>query len=273
MFRRYQPRTPSLRFRRTLVPSSGLFAASKRLFTIKQSRPATLSGKKKISGQRNVQKRFKFLNYMRQPTIAPFIAKFIAFFRFPVRELVFCQTIFGQLAVYAQSDLALVGDIFFNTTESKTVIQNQFLKLKEIPINIPVSFVFNSDNSKPSFARGSGETAFKKKVEKKTKLLCVILPSKKSIFLPNKTYCVLGGGTNFYLNTVVAGKWGLSKTWKKTLAVRGVAKNPVDHPNGGRTKAKQPEFSPWGWVAKRNKNVTFKLKVYLKHKQRLKTFL
>jgi len=26
--------------------------------------------------------------------------------------------------------------------------------------------------------------------------------------------------------------------------VRGVAKNPVDHPNGGRTKAKQPELSP-----------------------------
>jgi ribosomal protein L2 len=29
--------------------------------------------------------------------------------------------------------------------------------------------------------------------------------------------------------------------------------NPVDHPNGGRTKAKQTELSPWGWVAKRNK--------------------
>jgi len=26
--------------------------------------------------------------------------------------------------------------------------------------------------------------------------------------------------------------------------VRGVAKNPVDHPQGGRTKAKQPELSP-----------------------------
>lgn len=40
---------------------------------------------------------------------------------------------------------------------------------------------------------------------------------------------------------------------KKKITVRGVAKNPVDHPNGGRTKAKQPELSPWGWIAKRNK--------------------
>lgn len=28
--------------------------------------------------------------------------------------------------------------------------------------------------------------------------------------------------------------------------VRGVAMNPVDHPNGGRTKTNQPEKSVWG---------------------------
>jgi ribosomal protein L2 len=35
--------------------------------------------------------------------------------------------------------------------------------------------------------------------------------------------------------------------------VRGVAMNPVDHPNGGRTKSCSPELSPWGWIAKKNK--------------------
>jgi ribosomal protein L2 len=29
--------------------------------------------------------------------------------------------------------------------------------------------------------------------------------------------------------------------------------NPVDHPNGGRTKTVQPERSPWNWVAKQKK--------------------
>jgi len=29
--------------------------------------------------------------------------------------------------------------------------------------------------------------------------------------------------------------------------------NPVDHPNGGRTKTVQPEKSPWSWVAKQKK--------------------
>jgi large subunit ribosomal protein L2 len=36
-------------------------------------------------------------------------------------------------------------------------------------------------------------------------------------------------------------------------SVRGVAQNPVDHPNGGRTKTNKPERSPWGWVAKKGK--------------------
>jgi large subunit ribosomal protein L2 len=27
---------------------------------------------------------------------------------------------------------------------------------------------------------------------------------------------------------------------------RGVARNPVDHPHGGRTKTNSPEVSPWG---------------------------
>jgi ribosomal protein L2 len=35
--------------------------------------------------------------------------------------------------------------------------------------------------------------------------------------------------------------------------VRGVAKNPVDHPNGGRSKTKQPLKTPWGLIAKHNK--------------------
>jgi ribosomal protein L2 len=29
--------------------------------------------------------------------------------------------------------------------------------------------------------------------------------------------------------------------------------NPVDHPNGGRTKSVQPEKSPWSWIAKKKK--------------------
>jgi large subunit ribosomal protein L2 len=62
--------------------------------------------------------------------------------------------------------------------------------------------------------------------------------------------CTCAPLTNLSLHKNVSGKWSNSGKILNRIVVRGVAKNPVDHPNGGRTKAKQPELSPWGWVAK-----------------------
>lgn len=84
--------------------------------------------------------------------------------------------------------------------------------------------------------------------------MCYIeLPSKKLKLLPLYVYCIFSNNKNFFYNKLVDGGWGYSQKTKKLVSVRGVAKNPVDHPQGGRTKAKQPELSPWGWIAKRNK--------------------
>lgn len=38
-----------------------------------------------------------------------------------------------------------------------------------------------------------------------------------------------------------------------SLHVRGIAKNPVDHPNGGRANTKGSFKTPWGFWAKKNK--------------------
>jgi large subunit ribosomal protein L2 len=44
----------------------------------------------------------------------------------------------------------------------------------------------------------------------------------------------------------VLGKAGTRLLIGKKPKVRGVARNPVDHPHGGRTKTNQPEVSIWG---------------------------
>ena len=54
----------------------------------------------------------------------------------------------------------------------------------------------------------------------------------------------IGKNTNFRLNELIEGKCGFSFHKKKKISVRGVAMNPVDHPNGGRAKTVQPERSP-----------------------------
>ena len=44
----------------------------------------------------------------------------------------------------------------------------------------------------------------------------------------------------------IKGKAGIPINKGSKPIVRGVAMNPVDHPNGGRTKTNKPEKSIWG---------------------------
>ena len=67
------------------------------------------------------------------------------------------------------------------------------------------------------------------------------------------TKVYIGKNTNFRITELTEGKWGFGFYKTKKIKVRGVAMNPVDHPNGGRTKTVQPEKSPWNWVAKKKK--------------------
>ena len=84
----------------------------------------------------------------------------------------------------------------------------------------------------------------KLKAKKTVKLILMQLPSMQTYLFFKNTRSFIGKNTNFFNNKFVEGKWGFSLHKTKLITVRGVAMNPVDHPNGGRTKAKQPEKSP-----------------------------
>ena len=84
-------------------------------------------------------------------------------------------------------------------------------------------------------------------------LVKLSLPSKKTKFISGWNFVFLGKNSqpDYIYNRL--GKAGINYILGKKPKVRGVARNPVDHPHGGRTKTNQPEVSIWGWVAKRNK--------------------
>jgi ribosomal protein L2 len=46
------------------------------------------------------------------------------------------------------------------------------------------------------------------------------------------------------------GKAGVSRHMSIRPRTRGCAKNPIDHPHGGRTRGGRPEMTPWARVAK-----------------------
>ena len=84
-------------------------------------------------------------------------------------------------------------------------------------------------------------------------LVKVILPSKQIKFISGWNFALSGKNSIVDFKDVFLGKAGFRKLSGKKPKVRGVARNPVDHPHGGRTKTNQPEVSIWGWVAKKNK--------------------
>ena len=84
-------------------------------------------------------------------------------------------------------------------------------------------------------------------------LIKIILPSKKVKIISGWNFVILGKNSLGGYKYNRLGKAGVNFFFGKKSKVRGVARNPVDHPHGGRTKTNQPEVSIWGWVAKRNK--------------------
>jgi len=94
------------------------------------------------------------------------------------------------------------------------------------------------------YATASGTSCVKIPAEKRIKLLKIILPSEREFFFNPNVLGLLGKNPFFEKKLFKPGKAGVSVFYGRKPCVRGVAMNPVDHPNGGRTKSCSPELSP-----------------------------
>ena len=81
----------------------------------------------------------------------------------------------------------------------------------------------------------------------------VRLPSKKERLFLLDCLCILGIASNIYKKYHKKYKAGNNRWINKRPHVRGVAKNPVDHPHGGgegKTSGGRPSVTPWGKITK-----------------------
>ena len=212
--------------------------------------------KKLIRGIHFFKKNYFYQFFNIKVSIFNYIIQNFGYQKRPIREFAFGKNIFNQMQLFLFTEHLYPGFKLYNLNyllSAKYSLINQILPLWIIPINSAICYLFNVNNQNTTYAKSSGCNAFKKKNVKKSKLCYVELPSKKLKLLPLYVYCVFSNNKNFFYNKLVEGGWGYTQKSKKLVSVRGVAKNPVDHPQGGRTKAKQPELSPWGWIAKKNK--------------------
>jgi large subunit ribosomal protein L2 len=103
-----------------------------------------------------------------------------------------------------------------------------------------------------AYSRSAG--AFGKIIKKhyNSKKVLIELPSKILIYLSISVKATLGTVCNEFHNKEVLGKAGRARWLGRKSIVRGVAMNPIDHPNGGGEgkKSIKVKKTPWGNVTK-----------------------
>ena len=133
---------------------------------------------------------------------------------------------------------------------SHTKFRYDFHTLGLLPKNKPISLIEPLPGQGIKYTKSTGSSAKTLKMNSLTGTALVKLPSGvKKVF---STYSIasLGGVALPNQKKCKVNKAGFMSNFGKKSIVRGVAKNPVDHPHGGRNKAIKYQRTPWGTTTK-----------------------
>lgn len=146
----------------------------------------------------------------------------------------------------------LFSFIYFNFSKkmSKIKIRNIFFMLFQIK---KLSFVsclelVSGKNSQYSLSPGTKSRIIKFDYENHSTM--VQLPSGVKKIFSYYSFVMLGRIALPEHSNALNGKAGYWRSFGSKSLVRGVAMNPVDHPNGGRTKSIKYPRTPWGKTTK-----------------------
>lgn len=126
--------------------------------------------------------------------------------------------------------------------------------LKNVPVGLPIHAIEIKPGQGAQMVRSAGSAATLMSVDEG--YAQIRLPSGEIRKIHEECYATIGQVGNTEHEKVVLGKAGRSRHRGIRPISRGVARNPVDHPNGGgQGKAKsgggwQQLTSPWGLLAK-----------------------
>lgn len=120
------------------------------------------------------------------------------------------------------------------------------IPLSQIPTGCEVHSIEARPNEGAVFARSAGVSAkiIKSSDEKGYSLL--ELPSTQRVKIKSSCFATVGKISNPLHAQKILRKAGVSRWLGWRPSTRGVAKNPVDHPHGGRTKGGVSPKTPWG---------------------------
>lgn len=106
-------------------------------------------------------------------------------------------------------------------------------------------------NGRGLYSRAAG--TFGLILRKNKEFILIKLPSGETKLFPHNVLANIGRVNNLFYSLINTRKAGNARASGRRPVVRGVAKNPVDHPHGGgegKTSGGRPSVSPWGKITK-----------------------
>jgi large subunit ribosomal protein L2 len=135
--------------------------------------------------------------------------------------------------------------------ESAEILPGNALPLKSIPTGESVHNIELQPGAGGQLVRSAGNSA--QLAAKEGRYATLRLPSGEMRKVLAECYATVGVVSNADNKNILVGKAGRSRWLGRRPHTRGIAKNPVDHPMGGRTNGGKHPCSPSGVPAKGKK--------------------
>lgn len=209
-----------------------------------RSRSSLLIKQKKFNINYNLS--YKILGIISSFSFIPFKNKLLT--------LVFFSN--GGVSYFLSNDNFKLFDLFYNKLvhwpyQYKSKIKTTFFFLYQLPKLSIVSNLEIYPKRGVQYVRSTGVGSKIISFDRLNHSCLIKLPSGIKKIFSIYSFCFNGKialPDNRYHK---CGKAGLWRTYGYKSIVRGVAMNPVDHPNGGRTKSVKTPLTPWGKIAKK----------------------
>jgi large subunit ribosomal protein L2 len=216
-------------------------------------------GKKRCSGRNNRgiitlrgrggghKKKYRIIEFKRRETIS--VAKVVSIEYDPNRNARIALLQYDDgVKKYIISPRALKLDTpIYSGSESPIEIGNA-MPLEFIPLGSIVHNIELTLGKGGQIARAAGTYA--QLIAKEGDFVTLKLPSNEVRLINNKCYATLGQVGNVEFVNVTLGKAGRKRWLGKRPKVRGVVKNPIDHPHGGGEGrspiGRSKPVTPWG---------------------------
>ena len=269
----YNPVTPSQR-QLVLVDKSGLWKGDplKSLVKGKNTKGGRNNlGRITVFGKsRGAKKKYRMVDFKRSKELSATVERFehdpnrsanIALIKYSDNEYSY---------IIALENLK-VGDKVVSSNSAEIAVGN-CMQLKNIPVGIIISNVELKPKKGAQLARSAG--SFATIVNKDSGKVSIKLRSGEVRMVEGECKATIGVVSNVDKKNVKLGKAGRKRWLGFRPKVRGVAKNPVDHPHGGgegKTSGGRHPVSAWGKPTKgfktRNNKRTDKFIIKSRHKK------